>query len=67
MQIERTDKEIIIRVSSKTDLTGLQRILDFIRVKEISSESNVSEKEIQDLSEESKSTWWKENKSRFVK
>lgn len=67
MQIERTDKEIIIRVSSKTDLTGLQRILDFIRVKEIGSESNVSEKEIEDLSKESKSTWWKENKSRFVK
>lgn len=27
MQIERTDKEILIRVSVGTDLTGLQRLL----------------------------------------
>lgn len=67
MQIERTEKEIIIRVSSKTDLSGLQRIIDFIRVKEIGSESTVSEKEIENLAKESKSTWWKENKSRFIK
>jgi hypothetical protein len=67
MQIERTEKEIIIRVSPKTDLSGLQKILDYIRLKEIGSESTVSEKEIENLAKESKSTWWKENKSRFIK
>jgi hypothetical protein len=67
MQIERTEKEIIIRVSSKTDLSGLQRIIDFVRVKEIGSESTVSENEIESLAKESKSNWWKENKSRFIK
>lgn len=67
MQIERAEKEINIRVSSKTDLSGLQRILDFIQVKEIGSERAVSEKEIENLARESKSTWWKENKSRFIK
>lgn len=67
MQIERTEKEIIIRVSSKTDLSGLQRILDFIRVKEMGSENMVSDVEIEKLAKESKSSWWKENKSRFMK
>lgn len=67
MQIERTEKEIIIRVSSKTDLSGLQRILDFIRVKEMGSENMVSDVEIEELARASKSTWWKENKSRFIK
>ncbi|MBS4072414.1 hypothetical protein CLV31_10622 [Algoriphagus aquaeductus] len=67
MQIERTEKEIIIRVSSKTDLSGLQRILDFIRVKEMGAENMVSDVEIEELARESKSTWWKENKSRFIK
>lgn len=67
MQIERTEKEIIIRGSSKTDLSGLQRILDFIRVKEMGAENMVSDVEIEELARESKSTWWKENKSRFIK
>lgn len=67
MQIERTEKEIIIRVSSKTDLSGLQRILDFIRVNEMGAENMVSDVEIEELARESKSTWWKENKSRFMK
>lgn len=67
MQIERTEKEIIIRVSSKTDLSGLQRILDFIRVNEMGAENMVSDVEIEELARESKSTWWKENKSRFIK
>ena len=67
MQIERTEKEIIIRVSSKTDLSGLQRILDFIRVKEMGAENMVSDVEIEELARASKSTWWKENKSRFIK
>lgn len=67
MQIERTEKEIIIRVFSKTDLSGLQRILDFIRVKEIGSENTVSDVEIEDLARDSKATWWKENKARFIK
>ena len=67
MQIERAEKEIIIRVSSKTDLSGLQRILNYIRVKEMGTENMVSDVEIEELARAFKSTWWKENKSRFIK
>ena len=67
MQIERTDKEILIRLSSGTDLVGLQRILDYLRFREIASKSKASQKQIDELSSDSKSSWWNQNKSRFVK
>ena len=67
MQIERTNKEILIRLSSGTYLVGLQRILDYLKFREIASKSKASQKQIDELSSESKSSWWNKNKSRFVK
>jgi hypothetical protein len=67
MQIERTIKEILIRVSAGTDLPGLQRILDYLKFREIASKSKATEAEIEQLSTESKASWWKKNKSRFAK
>lgn len=67
MQIERTNKEILIRLSPETDLTGLQRIIDYLKFREIASKSKASQKEIDELSSDSKSSWWNENKSRLVK
>jgi len=67
MQIERTNNEILIRVSSGTDLIGLQRILDYLKFREIASKSRASQEQIDKLSSESKSSWWKKNKSRFIK
>lgn len=66
MQIERTNNEILIRVASNTDLTGLQRILDYIKFREIASKSKATQKEIDELAKESKSTWWSKNKNRFI-
>ena len=67
MQIERTNNEILIRVASSTDLTGLQRILDYIKFREIASKSKATQEEIDEFAKESKSTWWDKNKSRFNK
>lgn len=67
MQIERTDGEIVIRVSANTDLTGLQRLLDYIRFREIASGSLANQDQIDGLSRESKEHWWKKNKARFIK
>ena len=67
MQIERTNDEILIRVAAGTDLVGLQRILDYLRFREIASKSKATQKQINELATESKSTWWKKNKDRFVK
>ena len=67
MQIERTNNEILIRVPSDTDLIGLQRILDYIKFREIASKSQATQEGIDNLAAESKATWWNANKNRFVK
>ena len=67
MRIERTNNEIVIRVAAGTDLVGLQRILDYLKFREIASKSKATQKQIDELATESKSTWWKKNKGRFVK
>ncbi len=67
MNIERTDNEIIFRIPSNIDTLGLQRIIDYLRYKEATAESNSDQKEIDKIAEESKANWWKENKSKFIK
>jgi len=67
MKIERTENEILIRVSANTDLLGLQRILDYIKFRETASKSKVTQKQIDELARESKSFWWEKNKSKFTK
>ena len=67
MQIERTNNEILIRVSPNTDLTGLQRIIDYIKFREIASKCKTTQEQIDNLAKESKSIWWEKNKDRFIK
>jgi hypothetical protein len=67
MQIERTNEEILIRLSSGTDIIGLQRILDYLKFREIASKSKATQEQIDDLAFESKKSWWEDNKGRFVK
>ncbi|WP_111671642.1 hypothetical protein [Algoriphagus litoralis] len=67
MQVERTDKEIVIRVPLGTDLQGLQQILDYVKFHNVASKSKATQTQLDALSKESKSTWWEENKAKFVK
>jgi len=67
MRIEKTDKEILIRIPSSTDIIGVQRLLDYIRFREVASKSQATGEQINELANKSKSNWWKENKGRFIK
>jgi hypothetical protein len=67
IRIERTDKEIVIRIPGDTDLPGLQQILDYVKFRNVASKSMATISQIDALAKESKSTWWEENKSKFVK
>ncbi|RRO15931.1 hypothetical protein [Flavobacteriaceae bacterium 14752] len=67
MKIERTDSEILIKIPSDTDLVGLQRILDYIKFREIASKSKASQEQIDKLSKKSKQSWWLEHKAYFIK
>lgn len=67
MEIERTDKEILIKIPADTDITGVQRLLDFIKFREIASKNTVSQEVIDKLSVEAKKNWWNKNRDRFGK
>ena len=67
MEVERTNNEILIRLSGSTDTIGLQRLLDFLKFKEITSKSKATENQIDEIANESKSDWWSRNKERFIK
>jgi hypothetical protein len=67
MQVERINNEILIRLSGSTDTIGLQRLLDFLKYKEITSKSKATEDQIDEIANESKSDWWSKNKERFIK
>ena len=67
MLIERTKKEIIIRLPAFVDTTGLQSLVDYLTYKEATSKSKAKQSDIDALSKEVKKGWWSENRSRLVK
>lgn len=67
MKIERTPKEIILRLPLDTDTSFLQRILNYLKYKEAIKNSEGTEEQAAHLAKESKQRWWKENKHRFIK
>lgn len=65
MTIERSDKELIIKVPSNVDIEGVQQIIDYIRYKEVLSKSKATDEDIEKLSEELNQSWWDANKEKF--
>jgi hypothetical protein len=63
MLIERTNKEVIIRLPSYVDTEGVQRLVDYLSYKE----STAKQSDVDKLAKEVKKGWWAKNKSRFVK
>ena len=69
MLIERTNDEVIIRLPSYVDTEGLQRFVDYLTYKEVTSKSKskARQSEVDKLAKEVKKGWWKKNRSRFIK
>ena len=67
MLIERTNKEIFIRLPSFVDTTGLQSLVDYLTYKEATSKSKAKQADVDALSKEVKKGWWAENRNRLVK
>jgi len=67
MVIERTNKEVIIRLPSYVDTKGLQQLVDYLTYKEATAKSKAKQSEVDSLAKEAKKGWWSANKSRFVK
>jgi hypothetical protein len=67
MLIERTSKEVIIRLPSYVDTNGLQRLVDYLSYKEATSKSKAKQSDVDALAKEAKTGWWAKNRSRLIK
>jgi len=68
MLIERVDNNrIVITMSSNVDLFGIQRLIDYGRYLEATSQSKAKQSDADKLAEEVNENWWKKNKHRFSK
>jgi hypothetical protein len=67
MVIERTSKEVIIRLPSYVNTDGLQRLVDYLTYKEATSKSKAKQSDVDALATEVKKGWWTKNRSRLVK
>lgn len=67
MIIERTDKEILIRIPNTVDIEGAQRIIDYIRYQEVTSKSKATQEDVDKLADEVNREWWNKNKDTFLK
>ena len=67
MLIERTSKEVIIRLPSYIDTEGLQQLLDYLVYKEATAKSKAKQSDVDKLAKEVKKNWWAKNRNRLVK
>jgi len=66
MIIERTSKEVIIRLPSYVDITGLQNLVDYLTYKAATAKSKAKQSDVAALANEAKKGWWEKNKSRLI-
>ncbi len=66
MLIERTSKEVIIRLPASVDTAGLQRLVDYLIYKEATSKSKATQEQVDKLARDVKKGWWKKNRKRFI-
>lgn len=67
MLIERTSREVIIRLPASVDTTGLQRLVDYLTYKEVTANSKLTQEQVDKLASDVKKGWWKKNRKRFIK
>ncbi|HNE49712.1 MAG TPA: hypothetical protein PKM51_02940 [Chitinophagales bacterium] len=67
MIIERTKKEVIIKLPSTTNIDTLQDVMDWIEFKELSKKAKATQKQIDNLVKEIKKGRWSKTKALLSK
>ena len=67
MIIERTNKEVIIRLPAYVDTNGLQRLVDYLTYKHATAKSKAKQADVDKLAREVKKGWWAQNRNRLVR
>jgi len=66
MIIERQNNDIIIRPNGSVNMDAVQKVIDYINAQEIVSRNKGTEEQASELARDVDSTWWRENKHRFL-
>jgi len=67
MLIERTNKEVIIRLPASVDTTELQRLVDYLTYEEATANSKATQEQVDELAKDVKKGWWEANRRRLIK
>jgi len=67
MLVERTSKEVIIRLPASVDTVDLQDFLNYARFKELSANFKTDQKEVDKIANEINAKWWTKNRSKLIK
>lgn len=67
MTIERTDKEIIIKLPATTSTEDVQRLLDYLSYKTAVDNSKAKQDEVDQLAREVNKGWWEANKDKLLR
>ena len=67
MLVERTSKEVIIRLPASVDTEDLQDFLNYARYKELTAYFKTDQKEVDKITNEINAKWWTKNRSKLIK
>lgn len=67
MLVERTNKEVIIRLPSSVDTEDLQDFLNYARYKELTANFKTDQKEVDKIATKINAKWWAKNKNKLIK
>ena len=67
MIIERTKNEVIIRLPGTIDITDLQEMANYMKYKELTQKSKVTQKQVEALVVEAKKGRWLKARKRLIK
>ena len=65
MTIERTSDAIILRLPIDVNIDEIQRFLNYLRYKELTSKSKASQNDADELAIEVNKNWWEKNKNKI--
>jgi hypothetical protein len=67
MVVERTDREVIIRMPANVNYEGIQKMIDLMSLREANASSVATQENIDLLAKEVDSGWWAENRNRYIR
>ena len=67
MLVERTSKEVIIRLPASVDTVDLQDFLNYARYKELTANFKTDQNEVDKITNEINAKWWTKNRSKLIK